>query len=243
MIITQLRQVALSLEAAAGITTETNPNEAGYWKRIALAAEELAGASTAANETEPGYQLRTAIALEAIAGTSGAEENLGEGGYLKRIVDALEVQAGAVTTTSVASRIVTAAANATFGDSFDPDFEYISGAPSATVNCSWNAGTEAIEFTGAGFGEDRAAWDAAGVLEPGTYRFTATDTMGSFAQLRVRVGSVVYDSGGGVAVGEPVAGSWGFDIVVAAVAGQKIFVIDIGAAAPTVTNPSLKRIA
>lgn len=110
-----MEQVADALETAAGATTEANPNEPGRWKRIAAASEALAGAGTSANENTLGYMKRTAVALETISGTSGAEENTTHEGYLKRIVDALEVQAGAATEGSWAGRAVIAAANATFG--------------------------------------------------------------------------------------------------------------------------------
>src|SRR5687768_6355541 len=99
-----LASIRASLETAAGASTSANGNELGEWKRIAAASEALAGASTSANETLSGFMLRSAIALEAIAGTSGAEENAGYYGYLKRIVDALEVQSGVVGTTSLEQR-------------------------------------------------------------------------------------------------------------------------------------------
>lgn len=109
-----LKAVAEALEAAAGASTTANDSEGGWWLRIALASESLAGAATAANDTVYGYMLRTAIALESIAGTSGAEENDGYGGLMKRIVDALEVQAGSVTTGSFEGRMVIAALAAVF---------------------------------------------------------------------------------------------------------------------------------
>jgi len=109
-----LSAIATSLETAAGASTSANPNEYGYWKRIAAASETLAGATTPTNDNLFGYMKRAAVALESIAGTDGAEENTNEAGYTKRVVDALEVQAGAVTSGSLLSRLVTAAANATF---------------------------------------------------------------------------------------------------------------------------------
>lgn len=111
-----LASVAMSLETAAGASTSANTNEAGYWKRIAASAESLAGTSSVANDNIAGYQLRTAIALESIAGTSGAEENANESGYLKRIVDALEVQSGAVETGSLLHRLLLGAENAEFSE-------------------------------------------------------------------------------------------------------------------------------
>lgn len=114
-----LASIATDLETAAGASTSANPNESGYWKRIAAATEVLAGASTTANDNPQGYRLRAAVALESIAGTSGAEENANESGYKKRIVDALEVQAGAITAGSLDYRMMIAAAAAEFGDDFD----------------------------------------------------------------------------------------------------------------------------
>lgn len=110
-----LASIADDLETAASATTVGNANEPGYWSRIAAASESLAGATTSANATTSGYMLRAALALESIAGTSGAEENPNENGYMKRIVDALEVQAGAVEVGSLEHRLVLAAQNATFG--------------------------------------------------------------------------------------------------------------------------------
>lgn len=110
-----LALVATDLETAADATTSGNPSPAGYWSRIAAASETLADATTNANATISGYMLRAALALESIAGTDGTDENASYYGYLKRIVDALEVQAGAVTEGSWLNRLVTAAANASFG--------------------------------------------------------------------------------------------------------------------------------
>lgn len=116
--IAQLKEAVDDLEALTSVHAG-NDNESGLWRRFALAAEEAAGASTSANETLTGYMLRTALALESVAGTTGAEENVSHQGLLKRIVDALEVQAGAVTTGSLEGRLVVAAANATFFEVLD----------------------------------------------------------------------------------------------------------------------------
>lgn len=118
---TQLASTATSLETAAGASTSANANIPGYWKRIAAASEALAGASTNASATLEGYMLRSAVALESIAGTSGAEENANRTGLLKRVVDALEVQAGAVTVGSLGGRLAIAAAAATFGPNLGPE--------------------------------------------------------------------------------------------------------------------------
>lgn len=109
-----LASIAEDLETASGASTSANVSESGYWLRIATAAETLAGAVTTANSTLFGYMKRTAVALESIAGTSGAEENANEAGYKKRIVDALEVQAGAVTVGSLDYRMKLGAQNAVF---------------------------------------------------------------------------------------------------------------------------------
>lgn len=114
----QLTAMANSLESKASITTPANPGEAGNWRRIAAAAEALSGTSSTANPNVAGYMLRTAKALEASAGTSGAEESATYDGLLKRIVDALEVKAGAVTTGSLYQRATVGSANAVF--SFTP---------------------------------------------------------------------------------------------------------------------------
>lgn len=110
----QLKAIADTLANKVGQPLTVAVSEAGQWKRIAEAAEALAGASTTANPTTAGYMLRAALALESRSGTSGAEENLNSAGIIKRIVDALEVKAGAVTTGSLGSRAVIAATNAVF---------------------------------------------------------------------------------------------------------------------------------
>lgn len=118
-----LALVATDLETAADATTSGNPSPAGYWSRIAAASEGLAGATTSANATVSGYMLRAALALESIAGTDGNGENASYYGYLKRIVDALEVQSGSVEPGSLMHRLVLAAENATFGpaDPYGPN--------------------------------------------------------------------------------------------------------------------------
>lgn len=112
----QLAATATSLEtAASAVTAGVQPIPIGYWRRIAVACETLAGISSTANTQTPGYMVRAAVALESIAGTTGAEETQTYLGRLKRIVDALEVQAGAVYTGSLGNRMQLAAASATFG--------------------------------------------------------------------------------------------------------------------------------
>lgn len=110
----QLDQIADNLQSKAGLTSTNNPTEGGDWLRIALAAEGLLGSATTANQNTAGYMQRAVTALEALSATSGAEETAGHFGILKRIVDALEVKAGAVTTGSLEGRAVTAAINAVF---------------------------------------------------------------------------------------------------------------------------------
>lgn len=110
----QLNIAVNSLEADSSVHAG-NLNETGLWLRFALAAEQLAGASSSANANVLGYMLRSAVALESIAGTNGTAENISYEGYLKRIVDALEVQAGAVTAGSLAGRLVVAANAAAYG--------------------------------------------------------------------------------------------------------------------------------
>lgn len=111
--------VATALETAAGSSTSANPNEPGYWKRIAVAAETLAGTTSTANDNQAGRMKRAAVALESIAGTSGAEENASEAGYKKRIVEALEVQAGAIEVGSFDFRMMLGAQNASFTPGVD----------------------------------------------------------------------------------------------------------------------------
>lgn len=95
-----------------------NATFAGRWKQVALAAEQLAGASSTATETINGYMLRAAVALESIAGTTGDEENRTRTGLLKRIVDALEAQAGQVYTGSLGYRFRVAAGAALYGTTY-----------------------------------------------------------------------------------------------------------------------------
>jgi hypothetical protein len=117
MRLSALGTVADALEALGEIATSANLNEAGQWRRIAVAAEAMAGVFTATNATRSGYMRRTALALETISGTTGAEENVSYTGLLKRIVDALEVMAGAVTAGPLEVRFLVAAQAA---DLFSP---------------------------------------------------------------------------------------------------------------------------
>lgn len=109
----QLKTAVDALEALISVQAG-NDNYLGRWARFAAAVEQEAGAVTEANQDLDGYMLRAAVALESIAGTSGAEENDNRAGLLKRIVDALEVQAGGATEGSLGQRLATAAVNATF---------------------------------------------------------------------------------------------------------------------------------
>lgn len=109
-----LSETATALETTAGASTTANATEAGYWERIRAALETLAGTTSSAADGVAGDMLRAAVAAEAVAGTSGAEENDNKQGKLKRLVDALEVQAGAVTTGSLWDRLRVAAGAAAF---------------------------------------------------------------------------------------------------------------------------------
>jgi hypothetical protein len=109
-----LAAIRASMETKASVSNPRNDTPSGEWLRIALAAEALAGASTSANESIHGYMRRAVIALESLSATSGAEETDTYYGLLKRFVDALEVKAGAVGTSSLEDRAKTAAANAVF---------------------------------------------------------------------------------------------------------------------------------
>lgn len=170
-----LALVATALETAAGASTSTNPNEPGYWKRIASAVEALAGATTSANDVPSGYMLRSALALESIAGTSGTEENSNYSGLLKRIVDALEVQSGAVEVGSLEHRLLLGAQNATFGGgepvSLWPQPEFDS-AVGLTLNGWTVAGGEANSNSQTGFLTATAVEE----ITPGTYRVFGDET-------------------------------------------------------------------
>lgn len=109
----QLKAVADALEAQDEVRTG-NRSEAGWWRRIALAAEGASGSTSEANDTVEGWMLRAAVALEGAFGGSGAEENRTREGLLKRIVDAMELNAGAGTG-SLANRLAGAASAVTFG--------------------------------------------------------------------------------------------------------------------------------
>lgn len=176
MLASNLEAVAVALETAAGATTSANPTEAGRWKRIAAAAETLAGASTSANDTLYGYISRAAIALESIAGTSGAEENRSQAGYYKRIVDALEVQSGAVEEGSLARRMVLGAQNAVFtslGDeiwpqpAFDSDVGLTFGGTAPPVVAAGKLSFQATE-------SDFASCTTSLAPASGLYQYTIT---------------------------------------------------------------------
>lgn len=110
----QLALSATAIETTAGASTTANATPPGYWKRIAAASETASSTSSSANADLTGYMLRTAVALESVAGTTGAEENANYPGLLKRIVDALEVQAGAVLVGSLGYRAWQGFTNAVF---------------------------------------------------------------------------------------------------------------------------------
>ena len=131
-----LKRATDALETAAGGVTSANPNEPGYWQRIRIAAEILGGATSVANASIYGDMLRTAVALERLSATTGAEENATFDGYLKRIVDALEVKAGHVNAGSLEYRFALGAEQAIFTISYDAAasalFARMSPAPSDT---------------------------------------------------------------------------------------------------------------
>jgi hypothetical protein len=110
----QLKATTDALEALTSVRAG-NRTETGWWRRIALALEEAAGAATTANPTREGWMLRAAVAAEAVWGGSGAEENRTFEGLLKRLVDALEINAG-VGTGSRPNRLSVAAALITLAD-------------------------------------------------------------------------------------------------------------------------------
>lgn len=129
-----LAGAATALEAKAGASTTANPNQHGYWKRIAEALEILSGTTSSANSHQFGYMLRAATAVETISGTSGSEENRNEAGLLKRIVDGLEVLAGATGTGSLMNRLSTAIPLAQF---FGIRAGNLVTNPDALDNASW----------------------------------------------------------------------------------------------------------
>lgn len=90
----QVAQASSALLALAGLSNTSNAGDPGYWREIARAAEQIAGTTSIANAGISGYMLRAAVALESLEGGSGAEENRNYPGLLKRIVDALEIDAG-----------------------------------------------------------------------------------------------------------------------------------------------------
>lgn len=122
---TQLAAALAGIIDDAATTDNSNMGSAGRWREFAEAAEAIAGTTSTANDNIAGYMLRSAVALEGVAGTSGTNENSSYHGLLKRIVDALEVQAGGVTDGSFAQRMAVAAAAATFV--FDPASLFANG--------------------------------------------------------------------------------------------------------------------
>lgn len=92
--IAQLTTVAAYLDGLTSAHTG-NGTETGLWKRIAEGLEQGAGVSNTRNGTVTGYMERAALAAEAKWGGSGAEETATEEGLLKRITDAMQLNAGA----------------------------------------------------------------------------------------------------------------------------------------------------
>lgn len=90
----KLAELALTLETVVGAASAANQSITGWGKRIGVAAEDLAGAGTAANENLLGYLKRAAVALEVVESTSPAGYNEDYDGYIARIVNALEANAG-----------------------------------------------------------------------------------------------------------------------------------------------------
>ena len=112
--IPQLAAVATALDGKTSDHSSLGTGtEEGYWRRIAKALEDGAGVSNTRNESISGYMERAALAAEATWGGSGAEENSSYAGLLKRIVDAMELQAG-VTSGSMSGRMAIAAPLATW---------------------------------------------------------------------------------------------------------------------------------
>lgn len=139
--------LALALAELEADTSDQvgNATFAGRWLQVALAAEQLAGVSTSANSNINGYMLRAAVALETIAGTTGAEENRTRSGLLKRIVDALEVQAGQVYTGSPGYRFRVAAGAALYGPAPTPTLAALTLAtPTVVENTAPGATVSAI---------------------------------------------------------------------------------------------------
>lgn len=121
------------------------------------------------------------------------------------------------------------------GGGFDPDFEYIQGAPSALHGAIWT-GSE-VEFQGMVGGY--AEWDTAAPLVPGTYAFTSLDTQSMGAYIMVRVG--------GDGAGQDTMNADGLTyegpIVVPVVNENKVRISDPFGDGPVVASPSLKRIS
>lgn len=125
---------------------------------------------------------------------------------------------------------------------FDPDFDYIQGAPSSLSGASY-AG-DAVTFSG-NSGFDHAEWAAAETLEPGTYQFTASDVLATETQLRLYVGALGHDtsSGGASQVANSDGATFSATLVVGSLASQMVRIEDLFANAPEVSNPTLKRVA
>lgn len=115
----QLTSVAATLDGLTSAHTGNGSTE-GLWKRIAEALEQGAGVSNPRNDNLSGYMERAALAAEAAWGGSGTDENQNEAGFLKRIADAMELQAGAVSAGSLAQRVVTACSLVAFGVPWTP---------------------------------------------------------------------------------------------------------------------------
>lgn len=233
-----LALVATALETAAGASTSANPNEPGYWKRIAAAVESLAGATTSANDVPSGYMLRAALALESIASTSGTEENANYSGLLKRIVDALEVQSGAVEVGSLEHRLLLGAQNATFGGgepvSLWPQPEFDSG-DGITPNGWTIAGGEANSNAQLGYLTAPAVEE----LVPGTYRaYGNISNNPSEGRL-----SIIVAGTGTTFMPAAAPTSFERDIVVAVVADQLIRIRDPDEAGIILPNFDVIRIA
>lgn len=185
--IAQLKTTLTALEAVTS-TQVGNDTEDGLWRKIALALEERRGASSSANDTMLGWMTRAAVAAEAQWGGSGAEESGSYAGLLKRIVDAMELDAG-VTDGSLAGRLVVAAGLVLTAPTIT------SANPSATVTqgavVTWTlTGDEAATFTAIGPNADLVtiipvdATSATASLDtstPGIVSFTirATDAGGN----------------------------------------------------------------
>lgn len=223
MLSSSLEAVATALETAAGATTSANPNESGRWKRIAAAAETLADATTTANATLFGYMKRAAVALESIAGTDGTAENTNYYGYLKRIVDALEVQ-GEVGVGSWEHRLVLGAEGAVFEETVASWPALIGAEMMVNGDCSsatgwaFNAGGSiAVGKMQLVAYSDVAENDGitGTVIDGATYRSAFTiDT--------VSLGSIRWEFGNGLGTSRTAPGAYTEDIVAADTTGANL---------------------